>query len=148
MKFLKHISVLFFSLILIQCITFHKLAKTQLLKSLAENYETNIFDFNNNQFDNIHFVSELPLTTSQIQKYFKLFNNKKITCCKSFKDCPHARIGNFYIYGIFLESDLPFSFVTISEIEFAESFGSDWESTYVWILFKWHFIEKVSKGIS
>jgi len=112
-NFLKPIFGLFLSLVLFQYLSFQTLAKSQLPKNLGKNYETNIFNFKNNQFDNIHFVSELPLTEPQIQKHFKPFKDRKIACCTSFQSCPKARNDFFYIYGIFIDNESLFSIITI-----------------------------------
>ena len=135
-------------IILVQVCSFYTISDRRLIEQIGLNYETNlIFEKENNL--KIGFVSKMDLTEKQIQNNFSKFRNRKIKICKTQQECTGLKGSEeFYIYWFNSKIKNPFWINKIEEGEFAEFFGASWESEYIWVIYKWVFIEKESTGIS
>ena len=146
---LKKIINLFTLLILLQFLTFYFMGKRNLIKYLGNNYETFIIHYEDNRYQNFYFKTELSVSKSTIQSYFKMFSDKNLTVCQLDSGCENARHKEeFYIYAIELKKENPFGYNKVVEAEFTDSFAATWESKYVWILCRWVLIKKINTGIS
>jgi len=145
---MKKIIFPLYILLFIQYSTYYFIAEKSLIKAIGRHYETYVFDYMDNEYDNIVFISKLPISPSVIQTHFLKFKNRTVRTCIIYDDCDFSRVGDFYNYIIDAKMWHPFAQHKVVETEFADSFGADWRSEYIWVLFHWVLIEKENIGVS
>ncbi|BDD04562.1 hypothetical protein [Aureibacter tunicatorum] len=149
MRFIKQICLGIFGLILIQLVTFYTIGKNSLIDKIGEHYETFVFDYGDNHFDNVGIISNLEITNDEARTNFVKFKESNVFLCNDFVASSELKkTKDFYIYHILYESQNPFWINKVYEYELVNEFGATWESEYIWALYKWILIEKNNTGIS
>jgi hypothetical protein len=133
-------------LAVLQWISFNLFAKKAMISQLGEHYESAVLEYND--FEAVNFISPIELDSNDVVKNFNLLDGYKM---KIFID---TTFNSFnvdsmdYNYGFDFAGLSTFGKSTVYEIEHARQFMADWDSTYVWVLFGWVFIEKNMKSIT
>ena len=113
------------------------------------NYESYVLEYEENEFKDIGLISELNPTKERVIAHFKEFKSYNLKVCTSLSDCSDLlETDYYYLYGFDFETKNPFTINVINEAEAAKAYGANWNSKYIWILFKWILVEKTNTGIS